>query len=115
MRRRRSRRCQPFGRLESLETRRLLAVDVVQPFVDITVDAGTQALVIDLAAAFDLASLREDISHLEGEGPEETEERRLAKIEADQIAKAERDRVAKIEAEKNMLVFDKEYPQAPKR
>ena len=57
MRRRRSRRCQPFGRLESLETRRLLAVDVVQPFVDITVDAGTQALVIDLAAAFDLAEV----------------------------------------------------------
>ena len=57
MRRRRSRRCQPFGQLESLETRRLLAVDVVQPFVDITVDAGTQALAIDLAAAFDLAEV----------------------------------------------------------
>jgi TPR repeat protein len=42
------------------------------------------------------------------------EERRLAQVEAEKIAKAERDRVAKIEAEKNMLVFDKEYPQAPK-
>ncbi len=42
------------------------------------------------------------------------EERRLAQVEAEKIAKAERDRVAKIEAEKNMLVFDKEYSQAPK-
>lgn len=50
-------RRRPFGRLEQLETRRLLAIDVIQPLPDFTVEAGAPAAVIDLDAAFDLAGV----------------------------------------------------------
>jgi len=44
-------------RLEELETRRLLAVDIVQPLADISVSSGAEATIINLAAAFDLAEV----------------------------------------------------------
>jgi peptidyl-prolyl cis-trans isomerase A (cyclophilin A) len=52
--RRRQRR---FGHVEPLETRRLLAVDVIQPLSNLSVDAGAAPTVIDLDAAFDLAGV----------------------------------------------------------
>jgi len=54
---RRHRPCRRPCRFEQLETRRLLAVDVVQPLTDISVSAGAEATIIDLAAAFDLADV----------------------------------------------------------
>ncbi len=46
-----------FGHLEQLETRRVMAVDVVAPLADVTVPAGAPAAIIDLATAFDLANV----------------------------------------------------------
>ncbi|MFM7138463.1 MAG: peptidylprolyl isomerase [Planctomycetota bacterium] len=46
-----------FGHIEPLETRRLLAVDVVQPFQNLSANAGAASAVIDLDAAFDLAGV----------------------------------------------------------
>jgi cyclophilin family peptidyl-prolyl cis-trans isomerase len=55
-RRRFSDRCR-FGHVEQLETRRLLAVDVIAPLADTTIAAGSPATVIDLATVFDLADV----------------------------------------------------------
>jgi len=46
-----------FGQIESLETRRLLAVDVVQPLPNLSANEGAASAVIDLDAAFDLAGV----------------------------------------------------------
>ena len=46
-----------FGHIEPLETRRLLAVDVVQPLQNLSANAGAASAVIDLDAAFDLAGV----------------------------------------------------------
>lgn len=46
-----------FGQIEPLETRRLLAVDVVQPLQNLSANAGAASAVIDLDAAFDLAGV----------------------------------------------------------
>jgi peptidyl-prolyl cis-trans isomerase A (cyclophilin A) len=46
-----------FGHVEQLETRRLLAVDVVTPLADITTQAGSAAQTIDLSTAFDLVGV----------------------------------------------------------
>ena len=55
--RRTRRRQRRFGHVEPLETRRLLAVDVIQPLPNFAVDAGAASAVIDLDAAFDLAGV----------------------------------------------------------
>lgn len=46
-----------FGHVEQLETRRLLAVDVVTPLSDITLSAGDAAQTISLANVFDLTDV----------------------------------------------------------
>lgn len=57
MRRVRSRNRRRFGHIEPLETRRLLAVDVIQPLQNLSANAGAPSAVIDLDAAFDLADV----------------------------------------------------------
>lgn len=54
MRRVHRRNSRRFGHIEPLETRRLLAVDVLQPLSNLSANAGAQSAVIDLDAAFDL-------------------------------------------------------------
>lgn len=46
-----------FGLVEQLETRRLLAVDVVTPLADVNVSPGSPAATISLVDAFDLAGV----------------------------------------------------------
>ena len=43
----------PFGRIERLESRQALAVDVVSPLADVTVSKGAAADVISLTGRFD--------------------------------------------------------------
>ncbi len=53
-----------FGHVEQLETRRLLAVDLVAPLADVTVPAGSPAAIIDLAAAFNLVDVTGSVVRL---------------------------------------------------
>jgi len=57
MRRVRSRNRRRFGHIEPLETRRLLAVDVVQPLQNLSAPTNAASAVIDLTAAFNLAQV----------------------------------------------------------
>jgi cyclophilin family peptidyl-prolyl cis-trans isomerase len=43
--------------MEQLETRRVMAVDILAPLADVAVPAGAPAAIIDLVAAFDLADV----------------------------------------------------------